>query len=618
MNGGYGKYAWYKNGVVVVSADSTSYYSYTPTVAKLDTIKCVLTSSASCVTTPTATSNSIIINTAAKATPIVSVATSTPSNCIGSSVTFKATSANGGYGKYAWYKNGVVVVSVDSTSYYTYTPTVAKLDTIKCVLTSSSSCVTSSTATSNIAIVSTTTKVAPSVSISTNAYSSCLGRSYTFKAASVNGGTAKYAWYKNGVVVVSLDTTGLFTYTPTVAKLDTIKCVLTSSASCLTATTATSNSIIVSTTATVTPSVSIATNTTSNCLGGSITFKATSVNGGYGKYAWYKNGVVVISADSTSYYTYTPTVAKLDTFKCVLTSSASCVTSSTAISNNLIISTTDKVAPSVSITTSSYFACLGSNITLKATPINGGSAKYAWYKNGAVAVTYDTLGSYTYSPTIANTVDSIKCVLTSSANCVTTNVATSSVIGVFAAPAVTPSVSISATATSITKLTKVTFTATVVNGGNATIYQWKKNGINVGTNKSTYIDSSLVNSDIISCTITSNATCLTTNTASSSNIKMIVTGSNPIVKANLTSEIDAMQVRLFPNPSYSGNAILEVSGVTSDVNVAITDFLGRIVSKYTFNKDSKVSLPNNIAGGTYIVSIINGKEIKYLKWINIK
>ncbi|MFK7784594.1 MAG: SBBP repeat-containing protein, partial [Crocinitomicaceae bacterium] len=68
----------------------------------------------------------------------------------------------------------------------------------------------------------------------------------------------------------------------------------------------------------------------------------------------------------------------------------------------------------------------------------------------------------------------------------------------------------------------VTFTATSTNGGSSPIYQWKKNGVNVGANAITYSSSSLLSGDVITCELTSNDPCATSSSATSNSITMIV------------------------------------------------------------------------------------------------
>ncbi len=70
-----------------------------------------------------------------------------------------------------------------------------------------------------------------------------------------------------------------------------------------------------------------------------------------------------------------------------------------------------------------------------------------------------------------------------------------------------PSLSISASQESICFGDQVAFTAVPINGGASPVYQWKKNGNNVGTNSASYTDNNLVDNDVITCMLTSNTTC---------------------------------------------------------------------------------------------------------------
>lgn len=97
-----------------------------------------------------------------------------------------------------------------------------------------------------------------------------------------------------------------------------------------------------------------------------------------------------------------------------------------------------------------------------------------------------------------------------------------------------PSVSIVSSVNNICQATPVTFTATPTYGGTSPNYQWKLNGINVGTNNANYTNSTLIDGDTVNCILTSNASCLKIDTAISNTIKMIVTD-NVIPSVNITA-----------------------------------------------------------------------------------
>ncbi|MCW5920778.1 MAG: hypothetical protein KIS77_00395 [Saprospiraceae bacterium] len=114
-------------------------------------------------------------------------------------------------------------------------------------------------------------------------------------------------------------------------------------------------------------------------------------------------------------------------------------------------------------------------------------------------------------------------VLTSSAPCANPLTATSNTITMTVNATVTPSVSITANpGNTICSGTSVTFTAIPTNGGATPSYQWKKNGLDVGTNSNTYTDAGLANGDQISVVLTSSAPCANPLTATSNTITMTV------------------------------------------------------------------------------------------------
>lgn len=101
--------------------------------------------------------------------------------------------------------------------------------------------------------------------------------------------------------------------------------------------------------------------------------------------------------------------------------------------------------------------------------------------------------------------------------------ATSVAVQVTVNPYVAASVSIAASpSTTVCSGASVTFTATPVNGGGAPSYQWKKNGVNVGTNSAAFTTSTLSNGDMIACVMTSSAQCVTGSPATSNTLAMTV------------------------------------------------------------------------------------------------
>lgn len=92
---------------------------------------------------------------------------------------------------------------------------------------------------------------------------------------------------------------------------------------------------------------------------------------------------------------------------------------------------------------------------------------------------------------------------------------------------VTPTISIisNLSNTTICAGTSVTFTANVPSanlGGGTASYQWKLNGNNVGSNATTYTNSTLANGDIVACVLSVIGGCVTTSTVSSNAITMTV------------------------------------------------------------------------------------------------
>jgi len=87
--------------------------------------------------------------------------------------------------------------------------------------------------------------------------------------------------------------------------------------------------------------------------------------------------------------------------------------------------------------------------------------------------------------------------------------------------AITPEVTISSNETEICENETVNFNATPTNGGTP-VYQWKINGINAGTNSSSFSYNNFTNNDIVSVQMTSDASCIYPQNANSNTVQITV------------------------------------------------------------------------------------------------
>lgn len=180
------------------------------------------------------------------------------------------------------------------------------------------------------------------------------------------------------------------------------------------------NTLMQSTTQSPAVGVTITSSANPVCAGTSVTFTATSVNGGSTpSWQWKKNGASVSGATNSTYI-YAPTHGDLIT--CQLTSSNPCTPNNPAVSNGITMTVNALVTPSVTIAASANPVCAGTQVTFTATPVNGGTTPaYQWKKDGS-NVSGATSVTYSYIPAQG---DQITCQMTSNAACPQTNPVTS-------------------------------------------------------------------------------------------------------------------------------------------------------------------------------------------------
>ena len=305
---------------------------------------------------------------------------------------------------------------------------------------------------------------------------------------------------------------------------------MTSNATCASPTTATSGTVTMVINPNVTPSVSIATSTNNVCAGTSITITASPTNGGASPaYNFKVNGTTVQNTTSNTYTS--SSFANNDAVTCVMTSNATCASPLTATSGSVTIQISASVTPAVSISPSTNNVCAGTSITVTATPNNGGASPTYDFKVNGTTVQNTTSNTYT-SSSFANN-DAVTCVMTSNASCASPLTATSGSVTIQISASVSPSVSISASTNNVCAGTSVTITATPTNGGASPTYDFKVNGTTVqNTTSNTYTSSVFSNGNNVSCIMTSNASCLSTSSATSNSIIMSVSSCTTTVLPN--------------------------------------------------------------------------------------
>ncbi len=146
------RFQWYKNGNLL-SVDTLDTYS-SNTLQNGDSVMIVLTSSAACVTSQTATSNKVGVTVNPIIIPTISVAADDEAVVAGKSITFTATQSGGGTNPdYQWLKNGAAIPSATGDTYVAAAGDVMPNDQISVRMLSHDPCPSPELVTSNVIIL---------------------------------------------------------------------------------------------------------------------------------------------------------------------------------------------------------------------------------------------------------------------------------------------------------------------------------------------------------------------------------------------------------------------------------------------------------------------------------
>jgi len=141
-------------------------------------------------------------------------------------------------------------------------------------------------------------------------------------------------------------------------------------------------------------------------------------------------------------------------------------------------------------------------------------------------------------------------------------------------PIISPTVTISSSATNICAGAQVNFTATASNAGNSPTYQWLLNKNKVGTNSAAFSGSSFVNNDAVSCVVSATGPCA--GNPDTSNI--IVLSVSPVVTPTFNAIGPLCQnttAPVLPPTSKEG-----IAGTWSPASIN-TSIIGTAIYKFT-------------------------------------
>ncbi len=273
------------------------------------------------------------------------------------------------------------------------------------------------------------------------------------------------------------------------------------------------------------------------CLGDSLTFTITdsSFAGSNPTFLWFVNSSPVTPISGDTVYG-TSSLTNGDSVQVVIIrdiADSSCY-SDTTDTAFVVVSLAANNTPNVTAAADDSVICAGTNVTFTVSDSTNGGADptFQWKVNGVNMGT----DSYEYQDASLSNGDIVTVVMTSNDPGCLSRTTDSSIINMSVTANVTPNVTAAADDSVICAGTNVTFTVSdSTNGGADPTFQWKVNGVNMGTDSYEYQDASLSNGDVVRVVMTSNDPgCLSRPTDSIQINMSVTTNSTPNVAFSST------------------------------------------------------------------------------------
>lgn len=343
-------YQWLVNGIPtgVTSPDFAS-----NSLSSGDVITCQLFNSDPCVSPSVAISNPIVVFVNPPVIQSITISANTTTICNGGAVTFTAnySPSNLVAPTFQWIVNGNRINGATSS---TFTSTsIPNGAIVVCEFSSQTACLSNPTVTSNQVVISVSQNITPAVSITASATTICPGTAVTFTATVVNGGNnPTYQWFVNNVPQPG-QTGSTFTIS-TLTNNNSVRCVITSSLTCVSTPTVNSNSIVITTSTSLSPTISIQNLSGTTCLGSPALLEATYQFGGTNPtFSWLINNQPT-GTNSPQLTINNPVDNAF--VRCVMVSNDACASSAPVNSNTVILDVTSAQPPVITDVAGTLFS----------------------------------------------------------------------------------------------------------------------------------------------------------------------------------------------------------------------------------------------------------------------
>ena len=411
---------WSVNGIVVPGETNATFAS--ANLLEGDVVECELILSTFC-TSYTHTSNPILI---APINPIAGANLEIISNgdtfCENDDITFNAIATDLGNASnlnYTWTINGNTVAGATLDNF-----TASNLndqDTVNCILTFDNNCFNGNTLSATPIILNITSTINPTATIVADQTTICEGETITFTINGNDlGNNPTFQWQIDGINTGNNSPT--FS-TNVLSEGQNITCTISTNQSCATMNTFTTNTITVSVSQSLTPSINISPNVTEICQGETVTFTAFGNNFGLNpSFQWQIDGIPA-GTNQPEFSTNQLTNGQVVT--CTLIADLSCADNNMVESSPVSIIVTADQSPVIFVEANNSEICKGQEVIFTAYGDHFGvNPVFQWMIDGVPVAGTDSI----FSTTDLNNDQLVSCQITNPEACQSIATATSNTV----------------------------------------------------------------------------------------------------------------------------------------------------------------------------------------------